>query len=94
MSNPRRWYSSGTHRATLHTTSKKTADFARPHDISPQKMLLFRKEFQLATQLLTLSLHVLQFSNVAFIKSDNLERMWYAGKWRLILNTPPEYLGD
>jgi hypothetical protein len=32
----------------------------------------------------TLELHVLQFSNVAFIKSDNLERMWYEEKWRLI----------
>jgi hypothetical protein len=28
-------------------------------------------------------LHVLQFSNAAFSKSDNLEPMWYEEKWRL-----------
>jgi len=26
-------------------------------------------------------LHVLQFSNVPFIRSDNLKRMWYEEKW-------------
>ena len=29
-------------------------------------------------------IHALQFSNIAFIKSDNSERMWYEENWRLI----------
>ena len=57
---------------------RQTARYNTSEDVALQEEIQAR---HLTTSRET---HVLQFSNVAFIKSDNSERMWYEDKWRLI----------
>ena len=72
----------------------ENCSFARPHDVSPQKMLFFRKGFQLATRLPTVSCTCYNFQALLSLKVIVWNGCGMKRSGVIFLNSPSEYFGD